>query len=78
MHKYVNLVDLVKRFPTSRHLPKLKIGFDTAQNEHLRVWGDHGGSLTYAMRTLKLYIVTLVQEVEHDSDLLLGQFWAVA
>ena len=36
VQKYVNLVDLVKSFPTSIYWQK--IGVDTAENEPLEVW----------------------------------------
>ena len=40
VHKYVNIVDLVKSFPTNSNEYLLaKIGVDTAENEPLEVWG---------------------------------------
>ena len=38
VQKSVNLVDLVKSFHTSILLLTCKIGFDTAENEPLKVW----------------------------------------
>ena len=37
MQKHVNLVDLVKSFPTNIYYLTAKYGFDTAENEHLKV-----------------------------------------
>ena len=37
MHKRVNLVDLVKSFPSSIYYLLAKFGFDTAENEPLKV-----------------------------------------
>ena len=39
VQKHVNLVDLIKSFPTSIYLQNFKIGVDTAENEPLEVWG---------------------------------------
>ena len=51
MQKHVNLVDLVKSFLTSIYYLLANIGFNTAENAHLKVfWG--GRSLKFVMRTL--------------------------
>ena len=54
MQKSVNLVDLVKSSHASIYYLVLtcKIGFDTAENEPLKVWGRFGDSIHFFIRLL--------------------------